>query len=832
VGGRGTGSPTGNVSFIDTSNGNISLGLAALGASTSTLSLKTYSPPPVGYGPGAIASGDFNGDGKLDMAVANAGYPGCYSQGGQSQCPNSLTILLGNGDGTFTASTVSGVAVPGGMTTGDFNGDGKLDLAETNTVDSTVTILFGDGHGSFTKQTPTPTTGGNPTLLVSGDFDRNGKADLAIIGYSNVVTILLGNGDGTFTAAFAPSVDSTSTQSLAVGDFNGDGKLDLAVACAPAYNTSDPATIDILLGAGNGTFTQGTTISSLGYGNGESFTSIAVGDFNGDSKLDLATLVLNSGPNQSQVMSILPLVGAGDGTFTAQAVIPTADSDYEATVGIGDFDGDGKGDISLANDTHFSVFSSKGDGTFKTPVSVSGAMTDPSYLTQTVGDFNGDGLADMAVADGDLNVVRLQVSSRTETASATLAGVSIPGTGTHNITAAYAGDNNFTASTSSATALTASPVTTALTVTPSASTAAYGTQILLTAQLTPYTTLGLTTNGETITFYSGSTSLGTGTLSSGVATLNVTSLAVGTDSITATYAGDSNFAAATASATQVVVSAGVAGLTLSPASLTFATQAQGTTSAAQTVTLTNTGTGALAISSITSSGDFAQTNNCGSSLAVAGTCTITVTFRPTTSGARSGAIAITDSAGGSPHTVALTGTGASVSIAPGSPTLTISTPGGTATLTLTFTSVNGFTGMVNLTCSISYLGTGTPNNPPTCSLSPTSVTVASTGSVTSTLTVTSTATSSSAKPMEMIRRSGITLAVLLFAGILPRRRWRGRLLMPLIGLILLGSAMGCGGGTVASSTKTTGTTTGSYQVVVTATSGSTVVSSTIPLNQQ
>jgi hypothetical protein len=175
----------------------------------------------VGTRPVFVAVGDFNGDGVLDLAVANSAYGGSVA--------SSVSVLLGQGDGTFQAAEnyIAG-SNPASVAAGDFNSDGILDLAiATGDSQGTMLLLLGNGDGTF-RTGASYTAGSQQASIAVGDFNNDGHVDLTMAGASGV-TLLLGNGDGTFQAAQRYAA-GTSPSYVAVGDFNGDGFPDLAVA--------------------------------------------------------------------------------------------------------------------------------------------------------------------------------------------------------------------------------------------------------------------------------------------------------------------------------------------------------------------------------------------------------------------------------------------------------------------------------------------------------------------------------------------------------------------------------------------------------------------------
>jgi sugar lactone lactonase YvrE len=520
--------PTGTVSFLDTNNANFSLGTVSLGTATEAVSFAARPTlTTTAKGAYSVVTGDFNGDGVPDLAVSNGGSP-------------SLGIYLGNGDGTFTVTAITPI-VPvgtfaGQVVVGDFNGDGNADLAVGNTTGQ-VTILLGNGDGTFTALASL-STGSSGTSIVTADFNGDGIADLAISNNAGFLAILLGRGDGTFTAApTSPIVNSNTTQVI-TSDFNGDGKPDLAAF------TGSYGPIVILLGNGDGTFTPVASPiagslppdSLLAYG--------VAGDFNHDGIADIA--VANDGAR-----ALVILLGNGDGTFRVGTSSPVIGL-YPFSIAVGDINGDGKADIAV-EDQHTSsvtILLGNGDGTFGTSPAVA-VSEQPAMIA--LADINGDGNSDLLVSIGGYQSVQVFVSSLTETASASDTGIAIAGSGTHQIEASYSGDGNYSQGSSATVGLTAQPLVTSLSLQPNPVAGSYGQQVTLTATLSPYSAQRQGTNAETVTFLSNSIPIGTATLSSGVASLSVTSLNTGSDKLTATYAGDTNFALATSNSVSYTV---------------------------------------------------------------------------------------------------------------------------------------------------------------------------------------------------------------------------------------------------------------------------------------
>ncbi len=330
-----------------------------------------------GAGPWAIVAGDFNGDSKPDLAVANRG-------------SNNVSLLLGKGDGTFLSAVNYAVGTtPLAIAAGDFNHDGKLDLATANSDADSASVLLGNGDGTF-QPAANYAVGKHPIAIVASDLNRDGQTDLAVANItSDTVSVLLSNGNLFQSAVNYPV--GHGPQGLATGDFNGDGKTDLVTA-----NTAG-GSVSVMRGNGNGTFQ--TAIDS----NAPSGPlGIAVGDFNRDGKQDVAVgTIYDPGAKI--------LLGNGDGSFKPPVGYHLGNT--PTYFNSGDFNGDGRKDLVSAGifrGSNLQVLLGNSDGTF---TDAGSAIDSVGALSIAVADFNRDTRPDLAaVVDSQVSVVLLNAT--------------------------------------------------------------------------------------------------------------------------------------------------------------------------------------------------------------------------------------------------------------------------------------------------------------------------------------------------------------------------------------------------------------------------------------
>jgi hypothetical protein len=345
-----------------------------------------------GHFPTKMAVGDFNGDGKKDLAVLNSPFDG--------QAP-SVQILLGNGKGAFAAgvSLTANLSSPSDLAVGDFNGDHKDDLAVSNYGNNTVNIYRGNNAGGFT-QTSTVGVGTRPIDLAVGDFNGDGKTDIAVANSGNpTVTPAVPGALGIITTSGSQfnyqSIGVGSNlepRALAVADFTGDNKLDLALTNYGSNN------VVLYQGNGAGGFAVKTTKATGSGFNGP--RDVATGDFNGDGKTDLA--VVNYLSNNVAVFLGNGAGGLSNATlfYTGTDVTPPIETTNPRGVAVADFNSDGKADIIITNGAtnNVAVLLGNGSGGFAAPQAFTTGTSSGVYGI-VVADLNGDKRPDVAVTD-------------------------------------------------------------------------------------------------------------------------------------------------------------------------------------------------------------------------------------------------------------------------------------------------------------------------------------------------------------------------------------------------------------------------------------------------
>ena len=349
--------------------------------------------------PEGIVTADFNNDGVADLAITDV----------KGSDPRAR-IYLGNGSGGFTAGGTQTVGInPTSIAAGDFNGDNKFDVAVANYSDRTISVLSGDGSGNLLAGStfnagapytvtiggvPTNTTNPRPRIIISGDFNSDGKADLAWTNdYDNVsgtevagtIGIAINNGTATpFSSVTATGTIGNNPYGLIATDLNGDGKLDLIAANSPSTGNGS---ISALLGNGNGTFQSAVNTTV-----GTRPRYFAAGDFNRDGKQDLALSQTISDNN------LRILLGNGSGGFSSQSTLSMGVEAAPRGVISADFNADGYLDVavsSVAGD-NVSIFLGSGDGNFNTRKVF--AAGDAAYWMASA-DFDRDGLPDLAITN-------------------------------------------------------------------------------------------------------------------------------------------------------------------------------------------------------------------------------------------------------------------------------------------------------------------------------------------------------------------------------------------------------------------------------------------------
>jgi hypothetical protein len=715
-------------------NGSVSI---LLGNGNGTF--KIHVDYPVGNFPVGIVAADFNGDGKIDLAVVN-------------DYDSTVSILLGNGDGTFQSQTIVQVGTgPTSLGSGDFNGDGKVDLVTSNVGSATVSALLNEGNGSFTRvDSPSPLSGPDTSMLVTGDFNGDGKLDVVVSSriYQQLF-LLLGEGNGSLgTPSTIPTAPFDPVTALVVGDFNHDGKLDLASGgydevggivvslgkgdgtfklpvvspCGPigamavadvngdgqldliAANQSN--SVGLFLGEGDGTFSipKPVALAKAVYG----VDATVVADFNGDGKPDLAVAEVNFPHGRISVE-----LGDGNGTFSKPVTSPLLSEaiNNQDLMRAGDFNGDGKPDLLILDDygTGFQILLGNGDGTFHT-----GVNTPLSYTVSSlaVGDLNGDGQTDVVVTTNGSSgnpSTNIYLSNGDGTfrsgvqytgdfyAGVTVADVNQDGKldlvidsfGEPLLVLLGNGDGTFQEPITGPTALYSGglvigdfngdgkPDVAVGTYSGMAFLAGNGDGTFLNPVYSNSTyqfccqMLSGDFNGDgkldLVTVNAGAGVLvmvgnGDGTFQSMVP-LDANGQVYGGDMVVADFNSDGVDDIALANvdlysgATTASLYLSAPTVVLFPSSVTFGPEHVGNMSTPIKVTLSNSGNAKLEMSAVTVSGDFFQQNNCGKSLAIGRSCTLQVSFKPTTKGVRKGAIKIKDNAVPSPQTVVLEGTG-------------------------------------------------------------------------------------------------------------------------------------------------------------------------------
>jgi uncharacterized protein YuzB (UPF0349 family) len=490
-----------------------------------------------GYLPIALAVADLNGDGKADVVTL-------------SWVTSSVFVHLANGDGTFQdpVSYDSGGINARTVVIADVNGDGIPDLVVGNDAgpdvgNASVAVLLGNGDGTFQAPSSYDTDGTSDFSLAVGDLNGDGKPDLAVVNtcaagsdckYGSLA-VLLNNGDGTFQSPVIYDTGASSPTTVAIGDVNNDGKPDLLVV-------NGNGTVGVLLGNGDGTFQTAVTFLAAGGG-------LWLADLNGDGNLDVVETIGCGDGNRCSYGLLAVLLGNGDGGFQSAVTFQSGGAKASA-VAIADLNDDGWPDVVVVN-TNGSVgvlLNNSGPHAPTTTTLVSSLNPAPSHsevtYTATVTSQNGGAVTGtVAFHDGRKAVATVRVASNQAAYSTTYTKG-----GVHSITAAYSGDLLNDGSSAGLTEYVQIPSKTALAT--SASPSHLGQPAMFTANVT--SRFGAIPDGELVTFYDGTTFIGTGITAGGAATFTTSSLTIGKHTIEAAYGGDDTFEPSSGSVTQRV----------------------------------------------------------------------------------------------------------------------------------------------------------------------------------------------------------------------------------------------------------------------------------------
>ncbi|CAF1053779.1 unnamed protein product [Adineta steineri] len=328
-----------------------------------------------GFGPSAIANGDFNNDGQLDIVVAN-------------YFANSFSIFIGFGNGSFAGQInylTGSNSYPWYIAVGDLNNDNQSDLAVANYGSNSIALFLKYDNGSFKIQNTYSTRDSSrPQSVVVGDFNDDGQMDIAVTNYQgNTINIFLGFANGMFSSPWIYSTGTFSSPlSIKTGDFNNDNQLDIVVTNSWTGN------IGIFFGYGNGTFKPQITYST---GSNSQPYDVAIGDFNNDNRSDIA--VANYQNNNVGIF-----LNYGDGSFSNQITYSTGSNSGPRFIGVADFNNDSQPDIMVVNqwNNNIGIFIGYHNATFSYQTTYSAEKGSAPYYA-AVGDLNGDNRLDIVV---------------------------------------------------------------------------------------------------------------------------------------------------------------------------------------------------------------------------------------------------------------------------------------------------------------------------------------------------------------------------------------------------------------------------------------------------